>query len=93
MFTSPLTVWYQKAKSPITQIKWCQLYFDEDQMQSASPEKKSTKIEAVEQSDKRIGSRGEQFTARLCEFFAIDLTEDFSIWNLQKSTMKPAHVI
>jgi len=23
LYTNPITVWYQKAKSPITQIKWC----------------------------------------------------------------------
>lgn len=42
-FTSPLTVWYQKAKCPITQIKWCQLYFDDEQQAggSKSPERKS----------------------------------------------------
>lgn len=33
------------------------------------------------------------FSARLCEFFAIDQSEDFAIWNLQKYTQKPAHVI
>ena len=47
LYTSPLTVWYQKAKSPITQIKWCQLYFDEEQAgANKSPDKKSGKIEA-----------------------------------------------
>jgi len=30
---------------------------------------------------------------RLCEFFAIDMSEDFLIWNLSKSMNKPAHVI
>jgi len=45
-YTNPLTVWYQKAKSPITQIKWCQLYFDEEQVvASKSPEKRTSKIE------------------------------------------------
>lgn len=45
LYTNPLTVWYQKAKSPITQIKWCQLYFDEEQAAGASPVKRSSKIE------------------------------------------------
>ena len=35
----------------------------------------------------------QRFAARICEFFAIDQSEDFQIWNLQKSTTKPAHVI
>lgn len=30
---------------------------------------------------------------RLCEFFVIDKSEDFLIWNLSKNTNKPAHVI
>jgi hypothetical protein len=29
----------------------------------------------------------------MCEFFAINEEEEFQIWNLQKSTTKPAHVI
>ena len=34
-----------------------------------------------------------KFATRMCEFFAIDQSEDFMIWNLQKSMGKPAHVI
>ena len=34
-----------------------------------------------------------KFATRLCEFFAVDQSEDFLIWNLQKSLNKPAHVI
>jgi hypothetical protein len=36
---------------------------------------------------------GVKFATRMCEFFAIDQSEDFMIWNLQKSMGKPAHVI
>ena len=32
-----------------------------------------------------------KFATRLCEFFAIDMNEDFVIWNMQKFTHKPAH--
>lgn len=34
-----------------------------------------------------------RFTARVCEFFAIDQAEDFQIWNMQRSVGKPAHII
>lgn len=36
---------------------------------------------------------GRKYMTRLCEFFAIDKSEDFLIWNLSKSMNKPAHVI
>jgi hypothetical protein len=58
-FTSPLTVWYQRSKSPITQIKWCQLYFDDEQTgASNSPEKKSKK-DNKDESDNKKASKGE----------------------------------
>jgi hypothetical protein len=38
-------------------------------------------------------SSNAKFATRMCEFFAIDQSEDFMIWNLQKSMGKPAHVI
>ena len=59
LYTNPLTVWYQKAKSPITQIKWCQLYFDEEQAAGASPVKRSSKIETQDEPDKSIANKGE----------------------------------
>jgi hypothetical protein len=40
-YSSPMTVWYQKCKGTVTQIKWCQLYFDEgNEPEKAKEEKK-----------------------------------------------------
>lgn len=33
------------------------------------------------------------FATRVSEFFVIDQNENFLIWNLQKSQVKPAHTI
>ena len=54
-----MTIWYQKCKGTVTQIKWCQLYFDEDAAATQSPEKRSSKIESGEEPDKQIASKGE----------------------------------
>ena len=52
-FTQPLTVWYHQCKTPITQIKWCKLYFED--------------------SNSTVGKQEQvRFSARICEFFAID---------------------
>jgi hypothetical protein len=77
-----MTVWYQKCETSITQIKWCLLYFDDGE------------TPAGEEASKRVAVDDQhRFAARVCEFFAIDQAEDFQIWNLQKSTVKPAHTI
>lgn len=83
-YTTPITVWYHNAKGPITQIKWCQLYFDD--MAEAGEEVKSPTNKSNSHNEAR-------FASRICEFFTIDQCEDFKIWNLQRSTSKPAHVI
>ena len=58
------------------------MYFDDEQAGAGgSPEKKSKK-DNKDESDNKKAEKGEQFSARLCEFFAIDLSEEFSIWNL-----------
>ena len=81
-YTAPLTVWYHTCRYPITQIKWCYLYFQDDappaSAANVSPDKKAkapAKSEALELSNVK-------FATRLCEFFAIDQSEDFMIWNL-----------
>ena len=68
-YTTPMTVWYQKCATAITQIKWCLLYFDDNE--GPSTEETTPK--------KAIALDGDQyrFAARICEFFAIDQTEDF----------------
>jgi len=85
-FTSPITVWYHQSKFAITQIKWCLLYFDDEQLQD-----EESKI--AFKGAQNFGDAKARFAARICEFFAIDQSEDFQIWNLTKSTHKPAHVI
>ena len=73
-YSSPLTVWYQRAKSPITQIKWCQLYFDDEEgAKASSPVKKSKKADEAD-ANALVGKNTgvTHFSARLCEFFAID---------------------
>jgi hypothetical protein len=92
-YTAPLTVWYQNCRYPITQIKWCYLYFQDDapaaSAANTSPDKKAKGIAKSEASE----LANVKFATRLCEFFAIDQSEDFMIWNLQKSMGKPAHII
>jgi len=79
-YRSPVTIWYQACKYPIIHISWCLLHYDDSR------------------SSKEVGNARNflaegKFTTRLCEFFAIDRSEDFLIWNLQKKMDKPAHVI
>ena len=66
-YTSPMTVWYQKCNTSITQIKWCLLYFDDNENPSADDQSK--KVVATDDQHR--------FAARICEFFAIDQSEDF----------------
>lgn len=65
-----MTVWYQKCKCSITQIKWCQLYFED------TAEKPAAKKEGEPQEAPELGGGPKdpsaQFSARICEFFAID---------------------
>lgn len=56
-YTAPITVWFQKCTSPITQIKWCMLYFDDE---SNRNEVSSSSMDGV------------NFTTRISEFFVID---------------------
>lgn len=60
-----MTVWYQKCNTSITQIKWCLLYFDDNEGPSA------------EETVKKVDGDQHRFAARICEFFAIDQAEDF----------------
>lgn len=60
-----MTVWYQKCKTAITQIKWCLLYFDDNEAPGADGA-----------NDKKLEGEA-RFAARICEFFAIDQAEDF----------------
>ena len=72
-YSVPVSIWWQACKYPISQIRWCLLYFN--------PE----------------SSVGEQhnksFMSRLCEFFVIDKSETFFIYNLSKNLNKPVHSI
>ena len=68
-----MTVWYQKCQTSITQIKWCLLYFDDGDTPAAEEDKKVVAKQEGEYA---------RFAARICEFFAIDQSEDFQIWNL-----------
>lgn len=77
-YTNPVTVWHQSCKFPILQIKWCLLFFNDE-------------ATAAESAVSLTGDR--KYMTRLCEFFAIDKSEDFVIWNIGKSMSKPAHVI
>ena len=53
----------------MTQIKWCQLYFDQgNEADKVKDDKKAGPQQPVGES---------RFAARICEFFAIDQTEDF----------------
>lgn len=36
-YTTPITVWYQQCIVPITQIKWCLLYFDDQKDSKDTP--------------------------------------------------------
>ena len=65
-----MTIWYQKCKGTVTQIKWCQLYFDEGN----EPENKKKEDE---KKGPQLPQGESRFAARICEFFAIDQTEDF----------------
>jgi len=40
-----------------------------------------------------LDSYNRRFMSRMCEFFVIDKSEHFYIYNLSKSVHKPAHVI
>ena len=59
-FTSPMTVWYQHSDVPVTQIKWCLLYFDDSKEGPAE----------AQIDPKHHSSDGSNFSARICEFFA-----------------------
>lgn len=71
-YSAPVTIWYQACKYPISQLRWCLLYFN--------PESN------FDNSNKR-------FMSRLCEFFVIDKSEHFYIYNLSKNLNRPVHVI
>ena len=66
-YTTPLTVWYQKSQTAITSLKWCLLYFDEGESKDGEKDKVVLAANANEP----------KFAARICEFFAIDQSEDF----------------
>jgi hypothetical protein len=65
-----LTVWYQKCSTAITSLKWCLLYFDEGEDSKKEGEKEKLQLTAT-------GGNEAKFAARICEFFAIDQSEDF----------------
>lgn len=64
-----MTVWYQKCNTSITQIKWCLLYFDDNDTATAADDAGAKR--ALVSDDQY------RFAARICEFFAIDQSEDF----------------
>lgn len=66
-FTTPITVWYHQTIYPITQIKWCLIYFDDVNEQ----------VKENFQRVQNIGEENARFSTRLCEFFAINQNEDF----------------
>jgi len=70
-FTIPMTVWYQQCKSPITAIKWCLLYFEDTKESVAAVKDEDKAMEIMHSTD------GTNFSARICEFFAIDQNENF----------------
>ena len=76
-YSAPLTIWYQACKYAITQIKWCLLYFQDDGTGSSSSPSKQSKGQKEADSITNV-----KFATRLCEFFAIDMNEDFIIWNM-----------
>lgn len=80
-YTNPLTVWYHTTDFPISQIKWCKLFFDDSDIKE---EEKMVKAPTGEQG---------YSSNRICEFFAIDQNECFQIWNLQQFKKKPAKTI
>lgn len=88
-YTTPITVWYHQTPFAITQIKWCLLYFDDADLEGEDPETE----EYTQNGYQNFGDDKVRFAARICEFFAIDQSEDFQIWNLFKATSKPAHII
>lgn len=69
-YRSPVTIWYQACKYPIIHISWCLLHYDDS--------RSSKETTAIAENF----LAGGKFTTRLCEFFAIDRSEDFLIWNL-----------
>jgi hypothetical protein len=71
-YTAPLTVWYQKSSTAITAIKWCLLYFDEVESSKKEKDEEKDKLQLTATAGNEA-----KFAARICEFFAIDQSEDF----------------
>lgn len=80
-YSSPLSVWYDACDSAVKVLKWCSIYFSET---------KQTKT-AHKQSSLQQGQS--HLACRLIEFFVVDESHKFYIWNLSKSVHKPHHII
>ena len=76
-YSAPVTIWYQSCKYPIAQLRWCLLYFN--------PDSGANNSGTVESSRK--------FMNRMCEFFVIDKSEQFYVYNLSKNLNRPVHSI
>ena len=80
-YSSPITIWFNACALPIVRVSWSSVFnngVDENGNSSSSATKNS------------IMSK---FMNRLCEFFVIDTSETFYIWNLSQNLEKSAHSI
>jgi len=59
-YRSPITVWFNACKYPITTIKWCLLHYDDTRGKDQVAKTANTFLE------------GGKFMTRMCEFFVID---------------------
>ena len=64
-------MWYHQSAFAITQIKWCLLYFEDQDINDDDKNNENFK------GSQNFGDDKPRFAARLCEFFAIDQNEDF----------------
>lgn len=83
-FSSPLSIWYNACETAVQVIKWCTIYFSGAKTKAAKTDKQSVSKDIVTDS---------RFSSRLCEFFVIDMNENFYIWNLNKNIHKSIHKI
>ena len=80
-YSSPLSIWYNACSSSIISLKWCSIYFSDGKKK---PSKDHFEAHSFEES---------RILSWLCEFYVIDKSLKFYIWNLNKEIHKQAHLI
>ena len=83
-FSNPLSIWYNAWETAVQVIKWWTIYFSDSKTKGSQADKNSISKNMVTDS---------HFSSRLCEFFVIDMNENFYIWNLNKNIHKSIHKI